>query len=83
MSGPIIKEEKIEIKQGLLKMHGDRLFDTLKSWKQRYFVFCQIRRGDSGWLRLFYYKNSSFYKEGRMPKGLYKTLCLKMRKEAP
>ena len=75
MSVSIIKEEKIEIKEGLLKIPGDRLFDPLKSWKQRYFVFCQIRRGGSNWLRLFYYKNSSFYKEGRMPKGLCKNFC--------
>ena len=68
MAYPIVKEEKIEVKRGLLNFHRERV---LKPWKKRYFVFCQIRRGDSNWLKLFYYKNSSCYKEEQMPTGMY------------
>jgi len=67
MATSSIKEEKIDIKKGTLDMPGEKWIDNFKSWK-RYFVFSQIRRGDSTWLKLFYYKNSTCYKEGKMPK---------------
>ena len=69
MATSSIKEEKIDIKKGTLDMPGEKWIDNFKSWK-RYFVFSQIRRGDSIWLKLFYYKNSTCYKEGKMPKGM-------------
>ena len=72
MASPIIKEEKIEVKQGMLKIASeDRSIFTLKRWKERYFVFCQIRKGDNYWLKLFYFKSHSSYKEGNMPIGMY------------
>ena len=71
MESPIVKEEKIDIKQGLLNLpSGDRLLPSFKKWKQRYFVFCQIKKGKNNWLKLFYYKSQSSHKEGNMPKGL-------------
>ena len=74
MASSIIKEETIEIKQGYLKMPSDRLIKALKSRKKWYFVFSQIQRGSCDRLRLFYYKSKSCYREGEIPKGMYKIL---------
>ena len=72
MESPIVKEEKIDIKQGLLKLpSGDRLLPSFKKWKQRYFVFCHIRKGKKDWLKLFYHKSHSSHKEGIMPIGMF------------
>ena len=73
MASSSIKEEKIDIKQGPLDMPGEKWLKNLKPWKKCYFVFSQIRRGDSSWLKLFYYKNRTWYKEGKMPKGMHYT----------
>ena len=70
MDSPL-KEEKIEIKKGLLEKSSGEEKRLFKSWKGRYFVFCQIRRGDTIWLKLYYYRSFSSYKEGSLPKGMF------------
>lgn len=65
-----VKEEKIEIKRGKLKWPEDKM-KFVKKWEQRYFVFCEVIKGSSRWLKLLYYKNKVAYTRSELPMGMF------------
>lgn len=66
-----MKEEKIEIKRGVLEKSPGKEKLLFKKWKQRYFVFCHVRRGTASWLKMYYYRSYASYKEGNVPLGKF------------
>ena len=66
---PVIKEEKLEVKRGLLEMPKDSKLSWRKNWKPRYFVFCEVKKGESRKLPLYFYKSRSAYMADELPEG--------------
>eukprot|EP00795_Rhopilema_esculentum_P006414 gene6414-11855_t len=67
---PVIKEEKLEVKRGSLEMPKDSKLSWRKLWKTRYFVFCEVKKGESRKLPLYFYKSRSAYMADELPEGL-------------